>query len=239
MSEDNTLKINVAEDIKMTDMGLGGQQPELDKTQLVADGKKIMEDEIARYYENTMKYIQRYVPPHKVKSRWVTSADLEYILKEGDVMMNLCVVPHGMYGNAEAIAHSQIEDKHPLRFFVTRGGMVFINPVIVSHTEHPVFKDEGCMSFPSEPIKTMIKRFNKITVRYQMLVKGEDGKPEISSPKEITYKGKIAEIFQHECAHLNGHYIYDEDADPLHAIGLDDGTDPKLQHVEGLVVVEE
>lgn len=239
MEDPSILKINVADEVKATPVGMGNQAPVLNKEQLVEDGKAILNDEIARYYEQTMKYLQRYVKPHKVKSRWVTEKDVEYLMKEGEVLLNLCNAKHGVYGQANAIAHSQIEDKEPLRFFVLNTGMVVINPVIISHTKYPVFKTEGCMTYPGEPMKTMLKRFNKVTVRYQTLSPNPDEQegslPVISKPAEVTMKGITAEIFQHECAHLNGTYIYDEDYDPMHAIGFGDGSDVSGVHLEGLM----
>lgn len=211
--------------------------PTLNQEQLVEDGKKLMADEIARYQEETMKYLQRYVEPHKIKSRWVTPEDMEYVVKEAQVCLQLCFTNHGMYGNANAIAHPQIEDKSPLRFFVMRTGMVIVNPIIVSHTKYPITKErgEGCMSYPSEPFKPNLQRFNKVDVQYQTLSPNPDGKPEslpvLSASVEGKFNGEIAQVFQHECAHLNGHYIYDEDYSPLHAVGFGDGSDFSKAHV--------
>lgn len=239
MDKPETLKIEVSELVKATAVGIGSQTSTgdiltVDKEKLVEDGKKVMNDEIARYYEHSMKHLQRYVPPHKVKSRWVKHSDVERIISEGQVMLELCGIGHGAYGNANAIAHSQIEDKEPLRFFVTNNGLLIINPVIISHTNYPVFKTEGCMSYPSEPMKTMIKRFNKITVRYQMLIKDESEKPIISKPQEITYNGTLAEVFQHEVHHLNGVYVYDDFYTPETCAWFGDGKELTVEELDKL-----
>lgn len=242
MTDENTLKINVHEDVKALAVGIGNQAPpEIDKAQLVEDGKKVLSDEVARYYEESMKYLQRYVPPHKVKSRWVVATDLDRVLSEGQVMLQLCTIPHGMYGNANAIAHPQIEDKDPLRFFVTNNGLVIINPVCTSHTKYPVFKNQGCMSHPSEPIKTMVKSFNKITVKYQMLIKDDTEKPRISPPQEVTYNGNLAEVFVHELCHLNSTTIYDDFYVPESCEGLGNGllTEEELDKLYDNVTQEQ
>lgn len=215
MTEPEILKVNVAEEIAMDDVGPGG-------------GGKPASDPIAEdrgqseYYERVMKYLQRYVEPHNVKSKWVTSADIEYIKSEGDVMVNLCHIPRGMYGNVAAIAHSQIEEKTPLRFFAMPDGLLVINPVIIRHTRDYVDKEEGCMSHTSEPMKT-VQIFHKITVLYQVLEQKEDGKVTLSEMVEEGYSGNLAAVFQHECGHLNGQYIYDEDYTPEKAVGFGDG----------------
>lgn len=216
-TEDNILKVNVAEDIKMEDMGLGGQE----------GGAKSPEDQMARYHEEVMVFLKRYVAPHRVKSRWVMGTDIERVIKDGGIMLTLCTIPRGMYGNISAIAHPQIDDRDPLRFFVLVDGKVIINPVIIDHTKVPVFKDEGCMSYPETPIKKEVPRYNKITVRYQTLVhkKTAEGKsvPVLSRWVDEKLSGNLANVFQHEIHHLNQVYIYDEDFKSETVAGFGDG----------------
>lgn len=204
----NILTVNVAEEINTEEAGIGGGKPKEDRGQ-------------AEYYERVMKYLQRYVAPHKVKSRWVTNADIETLKSEGDVMVNLCTIPKGMYGNVAAIAHSQIEDKEPLRFFAMPDGLLVINPVIFRHTNAEIEKSEGCMSFTEEPMKK-VPLYHKITVLYQVIKQKEDGSLELSDVIEEGYAGPLSAIFQHECSHLNGKYIYDEDYQASDAIGFGD-----------------
>lgn len=207
----NVLTVNVAEEINTVEAGVGGgsNPPKEDRGQ-------------AEYYERVMKYLQRYVAPHKVKSRWVTNADIEKLKTEGDVMVNLCTIPKGMYGNVAAIAHSQVEDKEPLRFFAMPDGLLVVNPVIFKHTSAEIEKSEGCMSYTEEPMKT-VPLYHKITVLYQVLKQKEDGDLELSEMMEEGYAGPLAAIFQHECSHLNGKYIYDEDYKASDAIGFGEG----------------
>ena len=196
-----TAKVSVNESIKMTDVP--------------NDAGDVM----GRYYERQMEYLKRYVEPHKKLSRFITDKDINIVLSEGKVMLELCRIPRGIYGNIAAIAHPQINDVDPLRFFVTAAGMLIINPVIINHTKTPIFKDEGCMSYPEELIKK-VARYNKIIVEYQTLLKGEDGKPALSPVITEGYNGNIANVFQHEIGHLNGVYIYDKDYSAESSIGI-------------------
>lgn len=224
MSQENNnenggvLSINVAEDISMEDMGLGGQSPTKSAPE---------QDPIARYKEEIMPYLKRYVAPHKNKSRWVKQSDVERVLKDGEIIVILCSIPRGIYGNISAIAHPQIDDQDPLRFFALPNGMLVINPVLINHTKVPVFKEEGCASFPEEPIKTMLPRYHKVEVIYQTLVqkKNANGGEHLvlSDPQRVDLSGPTAQVFQHECQHLNGGYIYDTDYVPEKSIGFGDG----------------
>lgn len=211
MSQENNnenggvLSINVAEDISMEDMGLGGQSPAKSEPE---------QDPVARYKEEIMPYLKRYVAPHKKVSREVTDADIERVMKEGETMLILCSIPRGIYGNIAAIAHPQIDDVDPLRFFVLVNGMLIVNPQVLNHTNVPVFKTEGCLSFPEEPMKQLVPRYHKITVSYQTLIRkqsAEDvGEIVLSSPQIVDLKGAEAQVFCHEIDHLNAVYIYDK-----------------------------
>lgn len=223
MTEPEILTFGVAEDIKMIDKGLGGGSNPVPPAGATTEVPTPEDRGQAEYYERVMKYMQRYVEPHNVKSRWITEADIEYIKSEGDTMVNLCHIPKGMYGNVAAIAHPQIEEKTPLRFFAMPDGLLIINPVIIKHTRDYVEKEEGCMSYTSEPMKT-VQLFHKITVLYQTLEEKEKGKVTLSQMIEEGYSGNLAAIFQHECGHLNGQYIYDEDFAPEKAIFFGEGV---------------
>lgn len=193
MSEDNDIKINVADDVASND-GIGGGN---------------------NYMEQAIKFLSRYVPPHNKVSREVTDEDLDRVISEGEIMFNLCAIPRGGTRGAEAIAHMQIEDKDPLAFFVTKNGEFVINPKIQRTTGVTVDSEEGCMSFPAEPAIT-VQRHHKIEATFQTLLpgEGEGGKPTLSPALRIGISGHNAKIFQHECSHINGWNIYDTDLDP-------------------------
>jgi peptide deformylase len=136
------------------------------------------------------------------------------LLKDANDMVIICQIPIGLASGGKALAHTQINDKDPLNFFVLAGGMAIINPEVVNHTEALVERDEGCLTHPFKPSKTM-KRYNKVTVKFRTLCgPGPGGLPELTDIKEDNLNGEIANIFEHEIAHLNGHCIYDEGAKP-------------------------
>ena len=179
-----------------------------------------------------------YVKPHSIKSKWVKDSDLKKVLEDGTDMVVMCSIPRGKYRGGAALAHPQIEEKHPLRFFVLPTGMVVINPVIVNHTKSPIFKEEGCLSWPEHAVLTMVQRYNKVTATYQTLNKEGDKPAFLSEPRTEELNGNAAHIFQHECGHLNGGCIYDEDYNPAKSIGFGDGltVDTKIwisRKVEG------
>lgn len=231
MPDENVLQINVAETIKTGDtMGTFQNEETTVEPQAVEDAKKLSMEE---YMAHIVKIQERYVEPHNKKSRWVTPADIPRVLSEGKLLLELCNLPRGSYRSIAALAHSQIDDQDPLRFFVLPNGMVVINPVITGHTKVPVFKSEGCMTFPNEPMKTMVPRYNKVEVTFQLLAKKEGQEdPELSEPTSDTLNTNGAHIFQHEIAHLNGHQVYDEDYDPNHSVGLGNGIDLPWKAIE-------
>lgn len=143
-----------------------------------------------------------YVKAHKKISVEVTDSNLETVLKDKETMLKLCTTKYGNHTAAYAIAHSQINDKKPLRFFVTYKGEIIVNPRITRHTNTELTKKEGCMTFPDKE-QTEVKRWNKIEAEYQVL---EDD--QLSELKTIKLSGIWAEVWQHEIDHMNGKYIY-------------------------------
>jgi peptide deformylase len=118
-------------------------------------------------------------------------------------MYNLCHTQIGPIPGSYAIHHSQIDDKHPLNFFVTADQEVVINPKIVRHTEVGINKVEGCVSHPYNP-PIIVKRFNKIEVELSNLTpEGAIGPVYI---KQL--KGVDAQVYQHEINHGLAIYIY-------------------------------
>lgn len=151
--------------------------------------------------------IPKIVPPHNLMARTVLEADLPRVLEDATTLYRLCFTPIGIYQSAHAMAHPQIDDKDPLRFFSTVLGEVIINPKIIRHSDFPVDSKEACMSFPErEPI--VVPRYNVIDVEFQTLTTDK----KLSDVVTKTFNGKVAKILQHELGHLNGHSIYDADA---------------------------
>lgn len=153
--------------------------------------------------KNCVDFLSRYVEPHDKKSREVTDKDLDKVIKDAHVMYNLCFTQNGPYPGGYAVAHPQIDNKDPLRFFVTNDKKIIINPSITRHTRHAVDSVEGCLSFPHlMPIR--VDRYHKIEVKYQTL--NADGK--ISDFLVDSLSGRNAFIWQHEIDHLDAILIY-------------------------------
>ncbi len=156
------------------------------------------------------KLIERIVPPHKRRSREVTEEDLPRILEESVVLYKLCFVSVGLYHSAMAMAHPQIDDKDPLRMYVTSDRDIVLNPVIVRHSGYMVDSNEGCMSMSNYPI-IPVKRWRKVELEYvTIMVDPEDEtKFKLSSVQSIGLGGNDAYVAQHEIDNLEGEYIYD------------------------------
>lgn len=219
-----SLKLFVTENIILKDVPPGG--PPITIPSPIPDN--LSPEEKEKRQKQMTEYIRlsgRYISPHHLKSKWVEKSDLPIILADGKDLIEMCDMPRGKYPNAYAIAHSQIEDKRPLRFFVLNSGMVMINPVIINHTKFPVFTDEGegCMSYPELAPRQMVPRFNKIIVMYQTLRKDGTGPLYITDPVIEHLSGKISQIVQHEACHCNGYLIYDEKNDPDLCLWLGEG----------------
>jgi len=154
--------------------------------------------------------VDRIVPPHPKRAREVTVEDIPRVLEEAMILWRLCHVQTGMYKSAHAMAHSQIDDKDPLRFFVTVTGEVIINPVIMNTSKFPIDSVEGCMSYAGEDVKK-IKRYNVVDLEFQSI---NEEKTALTERKVKTFSGTVSKVVQHETAHLNGKYVYDDDASP-------------------------
>lgn len=139
------------------------------------------------------------VPPHKTPCREVVAEDFENV-KALVEAMQLAVNENK---HCVALAHSQIDDKEPLRLFVTRD-KCFINPVIIRHSNYCTESLEGCMTFPYKEAITK-KRWNKIEFEYRNLT--PEGLSEIQT---ASLSGFSAWVVQHEVDHLNSRYCYDD-----------------------------
>lgn len=213
-SNPDTLTVSVAEDITLRDVPPGGKHAVTKKT-LEESTKEDVPPEVREAQQKAMnEYIRlsdRYAEPNNIQSKWVTGKDLPIVLADGKDMVAMCNLPRGKFSGGAALAHNQIEKKNPLRFFALPNGMLVINPVIINHTRYPVYKEEGCLSFPDKAIKNMVPRFNKVTVMYQSLRQDDSGEPYLSEINTEEFNGNTSHVFQHECSHLNGHNVYDED----------------------------
>lgn len=168
---------------------------------------KIFKSEEEKINDRIQNLLKRYVEPHTLISREVTKKDIKQVLNEAQELFDLCFVPHGIYKRALALAHPQIENKDPLRFFVTQKQWLIINPEIVRQTEFKNLKPEGCLTFSFIQPK-MHLRSHKLELKYQTI----DEEGNLTKPMVSKFKGEEAQMIQHEMDHLNGVYIYDSRA---------------------------
>lgn len=221
-TEPETLSISVAEEIKTKEASPGTPASQLAKNK----EENLPPEEIEKRQKIMLEYTRlsgRYCEPHKVKSRWVTEKDMPRVLADGKDMVAMCALPRGKYNGVSALAHSQIENKDPLRFFVLPNGQVVINAIIINHTKALVDKKEGCMSYPDKDM-VIVQRYNRVTVLYQSLEKQEGSEePKLSKKLEENVNGGVAHVFQHELSHLNGSYIYNEDFSPESSLWFGEG----------------
>jgi len=152
-----------------------------------------------------------FIAPHKKVSRPVEASDLPRLVKDGNVMTELCRKGNGIHVGGYAVAHSQIEETDPLRFFVLMDGSVVINPEITLHTHVPVRKSEGCLSFPTQEAIPVL-RWNKCKVRF-LTFSGVIDPDNLSWEQLIEINKNLsstqAQVFQHEIDHMDGLYITD------------------------------
>jgi peptide deformylase len=162
------------------------------------------------------------IKPHKNKSRKATDNDAQFIAEQASEMMLLAAkIEHDrkFFSSVFGIHHSQV-CKKPIDFFVLnptnamistryemRDSFVIINPEIINHTNNTVDSMEACLSFAGMP-EVKVDRWNKITVRYQILVEQDNGSWLLSIPHEENIGSILAKIFQHEMDHGQAKYIY-------------------------------
>jgi len=159
--------------------------------------------------KETESVLSRMVAPHSVVSREVTEDDIDRVIKEAQVMHQLCFTPNGNYQAAYAVHHAQIDDKDPLNFFVTGGRNIIINPKIIRHSSYMVDSDEGCITYPHVP-EIRIQRYRKLDVEYRTIMTDPENpdKFKMSDIIEERLTGRPSFVFQHEFDHGSAKYIY-------------------------------
>lgn len=225
----NTFEVSVAESIGMSELSPGGATAPAPAEEVVEKTDEEIQAEreeiIRKVLERKVELADKYVAPHEKVSRRVKAEDLARVIEDATVMHEMCMVGRGEYNTAYALAHSQINDQDPLRFFVTMKGEIYINPVITAHSHVLSQIQEGCMSYPEEPMRS-VTRFEKVTVKYRTIAHkvSQSTGESVSEPyltNEITseFNGMMAQIMQHECQHFNGWDIYREGSGVFKGIG--------------------
>lgn len=219
----NILSINVSENVKSAEVPPGTPKPSAKEK-----AEALPPEEVAKRQKIMLEYTRlqgRYCAPHNKASKWVRAVDIDKIMSDGKDLVAMCNIPRGKYSGIAALSHTQIDDKDPLRFFVLSNGMVIINPIITKHTTVTVPKNEACMSHYDKDVKKDIPRYNKITVTYQTLAKGDNGDVTLSKAVSEQLSGGQAHVFQHKIGHLNGKGsdIYADDFTPEACLWLGNG----------------
>lgn len=144
------------------------------------------------------------IKSHKKISKPVKKRHLKKIIGISFEMIAFCQNPKGNFREILAMAHSQIEKRKPLRFFVTSEGKIVINPKIINHTKHTVDSLEGCVTFPDE-LSITVQRWNKCVVEFQTLDKNN----KLTAYLTQDISGQRAKMFQHCIDILDAIYIYE------------------------------
>lgn len=150
--------------------------------------------------------MKKILNPHPEKfSRSVHLDDIERVEADALELHRICHEPIGLYTGGQAMAHPQIEEDDPLRFFVKKDGTIIINPIITGYFE--IYKNtEGCMSFPNRE-QVRVERFKMISIEY---IGGKVGeKIDMNNVIRRQSNGKKeAAVFQHEIGHFDLDLIY-------------------------------
>jgi peptide deformylase len=110
-----------------------------------------------------------------------------------------------------AIAHCQVVEHTPLRFFVMQNSIAdnyelpstIYNAHLVDQSE-PYDIEELCLSFPYSD-RAKITRHREIEVEFQI-----EENDKLSKPIKKKVGGFIAQLFQHEIQHFEGDTIYNQ-----------------------------
>lgn len=142
----------------------------------------------------------------KKQSRHVTAGDMERVRALIPQMHALCLEPLGNHKDgAFALAHCQVDQEDPLRFFVLNDGSCVINPQIVEYIGPSFRNEEGCMSFADCQVLLGVQRHRKVRVNFIGLA---DHESEADEQDDFIAEDLMALIFQHETDHFNGNHIY-------------------------------
>ena len=131
-------------------------------------------------------------------------------LEIANKLLMTCLIPK--YQHAVGLAHNQIGGNKQV--FVaklstdtkTSKWRAFINAKVTDMSPNTKVSEEGCMTFPNKPNK--VERHEWVEVEHQ--VKARNDHTGDAFIKEKFY-GYDAIIVQHECDHLNGYHIHNQE----------------------------
>lgn len=142
------------------------------------------------------------------QSRKVTEEDMQTVRDLIRDIQRLCNKPLGPNNiRAEAIAHCQVDQSDPMRFFVLKDGTTYVNPHIIERIGKPIRNMEGCMSYANADAKLSTMRYKKLRIKCTVL---KDPFCDPVDHRDLVVTGLLAFIMQHEIDHMNGKHIYDK-----------------------------
>ena len=152
-----------------------------------------------------MKIIQNLKQGEGISKKCTTEDIDKIVIPSIENIQQTCEQPLGDHTRgALAIAHCQLEEKNPLRYFVTVNGFAVVNPHISKKVGKPFQHSEGCMSFADKKCLRRVERYKKVIASFSQVF--PDGK--IIEQKEVEIEGRLALILQHEIDHMNGRHLW-------------------------------
>lgn len=150
--------------------------------------RKISEDVIFPLSREEKDLIQRSID--QLTYSQIEKYEKKYNLRPG---MGLAFPQLGISKRVIIIVH-EVEDG-------TFDNYVFINPVIVSHSEEVIAAEagEGCLSV-NRDVEGHVKRYARVTI---------EGFDEDGNKIKVRAREELSIAFQHEIDHLNGILFYD------------------------------
>lgn len=150
--------------------------------------RKISEDVIFPLSKEEKDLIQRSID--QLTYSQIEKYEKKYNLRPG---MGLAFPQLGISKRVIIIVH-EVEDG-------TFDNYVFINPVIVSHSEEMIAAEagEGCLSV-NRDVEGHVKRYARVTI---------EGFDEDGNKIKVRAREELSIAFQHEIDHLNGILFYD------------------------------
>lgn len=149
--------------------------------------------------------LDRTAPVLRAKARLVAPDELG-TEQLADIVLKMRKALH-QEDDGVAIAAPQVGES--LRLFIVKGGIlkrfpedqIFVNPEIVRHGRKMHLVEEGCLSL--RWLYGEVERYERVTLK-ALNERGE--------PVTVGAAGLLAQIFQHECDHLDGVLFIDKAA---------------------------
>lgn len=160
---------------------------------------------IGKHHTKEELILDRDAPVLREKARPVLPEEIV-----GDALAGiLAKMKKGLHQEDDGVAIAAPQIGASLRLFMVRGGIlkrfpqdqIFINPQIVRHGRKMHLVEEGCLSI--RWLYGEVERYERVTLK---------ALDERGEPVTVGAAGLLAQIFQHECDHLDGVLFIDKAA---------------------------